>query len=259
MSNNLKTENADYTCERCNGRGTVTFGYTNVRTGTCFKCNGSGVMKTSRQQRAQQRQSRVERQAKEQAYNWESFKTFNPEIAAFLEASQWSAFYQSIKQQICKGADLSPLQMTSIELGMEKAAKRAQEANQPAVVVDLSGVFEKFEAAQASGLKKPKLRLDGFCLSLAGGRNVGSLYVKEGPAYEDTYLGKISPDGVFTKSRDCSAEQVEALKTISANVLDAAVAYGRKTGNCSCCGRELTNAKSIELGIGPVCLDKWGL
>jgi len=39
--------------------------------------------------------------------------------------------------------------------------------------------------------------------------------------------------------------------------LAAAIAYGRETG--SCCGRELTNKVSIDLGIGPICREKWGL
>lgn len=41
----------------------------------------------------------------------------------------------------------------------------------------------------------------------------------------------------------------------------AATAYGLQTGVCSCCsccGRELTNKLSVELGIGPVCREKFG-
>jgi hypothetical protein len=36
------------------------------------------------------------------------------------------------------------------------------------------------------------------------------------------------------------------------------VRYGRATGNCSCCGRELTDPASIAAGIGPVCAEKYG-
>jgi hypothetical protein len=41
--------------------------------------------------------------------------------------------------------------------------------------------------------------------------------------------------------------------------MEAAVRYGRQTGRCSCCGRELTNKASIDAGIGPICASKWGL
>jgi hypothetical protein len=36
------------------------------------------------------------------------------------------------------------------------------------------------------------------------------------------------------------------------------VAYGKRTGACSCCGRELTNGESIDRGIGPICAEKYG-
>lgn len=39
---------------------------------------------------------------------------------------------------------------------------------------------------------------------------------------------------------------------------EAAVRWGRKTGRCSCCGRELTDATSVAMGIGPICAEKWG-
>lgn len=35
--------------------------------------------------------------------------------------------------------------------------------------------------------------------------------------------------------------------------LEKAKEYGRQTGNCLICGRELTNPNSIANGIGPIC------
>ena len=40
--------------------------------------------------------------------------------------------------------------------------------------------------------------------------------------------------------------------------LAAAVAYGKRTGRCCCCGLELTHKDSIDLGIDPICRDKFG-
>ena len=48
-----------------------------------------------------------------------------------------------------------------------------------------------------------------------------------------------------------------ALLTIAKNPVEAAKAYGKLTGSCSCCGRELSDPVSIEAGIGPVCATKW--
>lgn len=36
-------------------------------------------------------------------------------------------------------------------------------------------------------------------------------------------------------------------------------ATGTPTTHCSCCGLRLTNKKSIKIGIGPICAQKWGV
>lgn len=42
-------------------------------------------------------------------------------------------------------------------------------------------------------------------------------------------------------------------KIEQAGVLEASMAYGRELGECGNCGRALTNEKSRERGIGPIC------
>jgi len=46
---------------------------------------------------------------------------------------------------------------------------------------------------------------------------------------------------------------------VAADPLAAAIAHGKETGQCSCCGKTLTKQESIDLGIGPICRQKWGL
>jgi hypothetical protein len=38
-----------------------------------------------------------------------------------------------------------------------------------------------------------------------------------------------------------------------------AAEHGHKTGNCCFCSRPLNDARSTEVGYGPVCADKWEL
>jgi len=261
MNQQLQSSEQGHPCEKCNGKGEVTFGYVNIRTGVCFKCNGKGYFKNSLETRVKQRQQRAERKEENLEQNWEIFAACEPEVAAFLETHANSDFLRSLRDQAKKRGELSEKQIAAVHSNIDRMNQWEQKGERPAGYdVDLTPVFKKFAIAQQNGLKKPKLRLENFCFYLAtGGKNAGAIYVKSGPAYEDTYLGKIFCDGVFFKSRECTAEQVKQLQAISENVLEAAVSYGRNTGNCSCCGRLLTNAKSIELGIGPICLDKWGL
>lgn len=38
----------------------------------------------------------------------------------------------------------------------------------------------------------------------------------------------------------------------------AAIEYGKSTGQCACCGRDLSDPASLLLGIGPICLNNFG-
>jgi hypothetical protein len=126
---------------------------------------------------------------------------------------------------------------------------------QTATEVDVSAIAKAFDAARANGIKRPKLRLGDFTFARAPdtGRNAGSLYVTAGA----DYLGRVT-DGRFHSAMACTPAQRTAIVAVAAKPHDAAKAYGLKTGQCSCCGRELTNGESISLGIGPICATKFG-
>ena len=50
---------------------------------------------------------------------------------------------------------------------------------------------------------------------------------------------------------------IYSLKACDLLTLDQAKAYGRATGVCVCCGRDLSDPVSVEAGIGPVCEARW--
>lgn len=78
--------------------------------------------------------------------------------------------------------------------------------------------------------------------------------------WKDTVCGKIS-DGqfhLFASKIGPDAETVRArVMEFNADPLAAAIRYGKLSGVCCSCGRDLTNDKSIDLGIGPVCREKF--
>lgn len=117
-------------------------------------------------------------------------------------------------------------------------------------------LMDCFSKASAAGLKRPAMRFESFAASLAPatGKNPGAVYCKA----EQTYLGKIQ-NGQFFASRDCSAESRASVANAMTDPLAAAIAYGRRTGACSCCGRTLSDPVSVNLGIGPICKAKFGL
>ena len=76
---------------------------------------------------------------------------------------------------------------------------------------------------------------------------------------DGTYLGGIGKAGDLMLKREAPAWLPKRLQEIAAAPDEECRLYGQTTGTCSCCGAELTNSKSIELGIGPICRAKWGL
>jgi len=157
---------------------------------------------------------------------------------------------------------LTPNQLAACERCVapdkQRAAERVADAKarlEDAPSIDISKIETAFTAALENLLKFPKLRLDTFEFSRASAasKNAGALYVKEG----ETYLGKIQ-GGKLICTRQCDDKTKARVIEAAADPHKAAKAYGMRTGSCSCCGRELTNGESIDLGIGPICAGKYG-
>jgi Family of unknown function (DUF6011) len=249
-------------CKKCGGTGRVLIGYVHQRYVTCYACKGAGTFerKTSPEARAKAKASTAARKARTIEENLAGFTAHHPEVAAWLTESAPSfEFAASLLEGVRKFGGLTPNQLAAAERAIAKrnearAARAAREAAAP--VVDIDRIARAFDAAQASGIKRPKLSLGDFRFSLAPstGVNAGALYVKMG----DVYLGKIA-GGKFSRSRDCTDAQQNDIVAACSDPFAAAVAHGKRTGSCSCCGRELTNPESIALGIGPICRANWGL
>lgn len=120
----------------------------------------------------------------------------------------------------------------------------------PDVTGMLLNIVSTVARMQEGAKRQVVLRFDGATVkAVTKGFNAGSAYV-----YYPTgaYAGKITPTGVFNGD----SQMAEVLAKVAVDPQGAAVAYGRQTGNCSCCGRELSDPVSIFGGIGPVCLGR---
>jgi hypothetical protein len=130
-------------------------------------------------------------------------------------------------------------------------------------VGDLTKLVNLFVGVRGK-LKFPAIRFQtpegtAFKITPAGpnSTNAGHLYVKRS---DSTYLGKISPDGQFFEARGVAAEGVaEAIKAFASNPTTAASSYGHLTGSCCFCGLTLTDGRSVEVGYGPICAEKYNL
>lgn len=125
--------------------------------------------------------------------------------------------------------------------------------------VDASNILASLAEARANKLKKPVLRLmmgdkEVRIKYMSYGKNAGGCWVTLG-AMQDL-AGKISDSGVFTSQNN---QLCEFLEQVNDNVEGWVRDFGRLTSTCSCCGIPLTNPLSVQLGIGPICREKFGL
>ena len=125
---------------------------------------------------------------------------------------------------------------------------------------DLSGLFAAFQAAKDKGAKRLTLRFDG--VNVKPSRDLESLWVTSQTETEvgdygpkPKYLGKVTRSGIDSRLSDTVRQTILAAAN---DPLSAAIRYGKVSGQCSCCGRELTDPRSIERGIGPICAEKFG-
>jgi hypothetical protein len=65
-------------------------------------------------------------------------------------------------------------------------------------------------------------------------------------------------NGKFIPGRTCTSEIETAFLEPANDPKEAAIKYGRLTGNCAICGRQLDRKDSIERGIDPICAERFG-
>jgi hypothetical protein len=257
-------------CRDCRGTGSF-YGYSGRYIGQCFKCKGAGVRryKQTAEQREKARAAAAAKrdqkaaEASEQAAAW---LAANPTEAAWLQEPVRGdfTFHADMLDSLLKYGHFTERQEAAVRNAAAKSAERkaqwaaekaAREAG--AATLTLAKIRAGFDNA-LQHLKRPKLRVADiqFSLAPATGRNAGCIYVVR--ASDDTYLGKITPEDKFLTSRECSAADSATVARVAADPAAAAVAHGHEYGQCSCCGRELTNPESVALGIGPICRDRWG-
>lgn len=243
-----------YPCGQCAGTGLYAGVRVHQEKTNCFACRGKGYFKTDprKLERARQQRAKKKRDSIEEA---QALNAATPVYASVVSMASWNELSASLLEQHNQGKAWSEKQVLAIQGMVERMEERRAQKAAEAQAVDLSSIVSMFTHAKTSGYKRPVYRAEGLKISLApeSSANAGALYVKTDGG---EYIGKVA-DGKFYGTSAASEEHKQALLVIAQNPKDAAVRYGRQTGKCACCGRGLTNKQSIELGIGPICAERW--
>lgn len=265
LEDNGQVDNREkFPCVACNGTGTWVGGYVRRVEGKCHACKGRGYFFTSPEQRQKARQkAAAKRHAKKQeiAELAQNYRAEHKDMVEYLvKISSFNEFAASLLESLGKYGSLTEGQeraaYNSYAKHLERMKERAKvDADRP--VIDLTRINQMFDSAMENGLQRPKLRVGEMQIYPApmNGRNAGFLYVKN----DGEYAGKISAEGKFFKIKEAPESVESELQAVAADPMGKLTEHGRVTGNCSCCGRELTRKDSIERGIGPICAEKYGL
>jgi hypothetical protein len=252
------TNTEKYPCEHCYGTGNWVGGRNRNGERKCFACKGSGYFKTSAFDRKKARAQRTASKARKLTEAQEAFEEMHPDLIRTLRSYvAWNDFAGSLVGQFEERGSLSDNQVASATAMISKtnASRAARDEAHGNVEVELTAIRIMFERVHNAGYRKPVYRADGITITRAPdhGRNAGALYVK---TEDGDYAGKIINNS-FRPAPGADDDLKAALLKVAADPQAAAVDYGRRSGQCACCGRPLTNALSVELGIGPICRDNW--
>jgi hypothetical protein len=184
------------------------------------------------------------------------------------EAQKGSKFAYDLCMRETKNLYMSESQVSWVYKIAEDLRRLRDEPKSPVRQVrsiDASNILASLAEARAKGIKEPVLRLmDPVGNSIrikymSVGKNAGGCWVTS----NTDLVGKIDDGGMFTftgrpYTDKFIAEMFDFVEITNHDVKGALESYGKMTSKCGCCGLPLSNKKSIELGIGPICLDKYG-
>lgn len=91
-------------------------------------------------------------------------------------------------------------------------------------------------------------------------RTPGVVYLDDGSPYDSyskRFYGTVHRDGRFVPAKDCPPEVIALVQKLDQDPEAELRSYGHAVGQCSCCGRKLTDPTSVEFGIGPICRAEW--
>ncbi len=153
-----------------------------------------------------------------------------------------------------KNGYLTAGQMAAVQRCIDR--NKARQANRVTVDIDVTLIQVAFDTAKSRDIKSPRLYLGEYKFTSAKdySANAGGIYVatQTGEYMGKVLKGKLMPTGA------CTPEHRAAILKVAQDPGQEAKAFGFRSKRCSCCGKTLTKGISIDMGIGPICAEKYG-
>jgi hypothetical protein len=177
-------------------------------------------------------------------------------------------FARDLWASYCRFRSLTPNRLFWAHRLAVEAINGPPEKPKPVSLTNFDRIVQMFKHAK-SKLEFPKVKFKlprGETLQLSilgeGSKRPGCINVTNGrsfPRHLNKWYGCISQDGQYDPSYKSTPEVVEFLKSLSENPEQVAGTQGKASGCCCFCSRALEDERSLLVGYGPVCAERWGL
>lgn len=178
---------------------------------------------------------------------------------------QTNSFARSLARDYAAYGRLTTNQIPYMhKFALEMVTEKEEPQDEGALTLDLTAIWQMMDKAGET-LKFPKINfeLDNGRMRLhratEQSRTPGAIMVTDGVGWSGMFYGRVHTNGTWEPSRDCPDWVTDSLKKLSEDPAGFAAAYGKKTGNCCFCSRDLSDERSLGVGYGPVCADRYGL
>lgn len=178
-----------------------------------------------------------------------------------------NGFAESLFNHFKKKGQLSDKQWTWVIKLVDQAQNPPKPENK---LPNINGVYSLMRRAVSPKSKSfPKLWLQlkdsDLRINRATERSKykGQLMLTDGKEFGcNIFFGRIDTNGDLYLShsgKEVKDELIDLLTRLINDPEKVASEYGKLTGNCFACHRQLSDDRSVEVGYGKVCADKFGL
>jgi len=173
-------------------------------------------------------------------------------LASYARFGRWTPRQESLVADLVREA----------RQRLENAQTPASPAADAIAGAGLDRIRLLFASAQANGLTRPRISLsvEGTARAdIAPARDGEALHIR----VDGSYVGTLAA-GIFrARGSHIDPQVVDAVRSslhdLAENPTGTATAYGRLTGQCCFCRRALTDSRSVAMGYGPICAERFGL
>ena len=123
--------------------------------------------------------------------------------------------------------------------------------------IPLPKILKVLKKGRASELKHVLIKMQDNKDVIVSFRAEGNRFYVTGKKKSEVF-GDIGADGEFNPTARVNDKIIKIIRDVEKDPVVYARSHGLKTGRCCCCGRKLTDPRSMAAGYGPVCAERVG-